>query len=905
MECYSVTRLAKLKLFLGPSTANKDVNAKNSTDFGANKNEESSFITVRKHALAFRYKPRLSGNVSSSQYSSKKPPFELTLEYGPSRTGHDMDSEAMPVVLNSNNVGNGGASITDKYVTWENEGKVYFEKTITPQRWDTADYIAPITGAVLSKILDHVLEYSYLNPRYQPFEVFDQSRQITLVRSSSSEDFVWAMYTKMAMYYVDIRPILTPKRTKVRLYVDSKDDVQPVKVGKPTVDYDSNPNSYENNIDMSANVGREAVEFTENIYSCVSKILNSDYELFLQNSKELAMEEEELLRKENIEIVEKEENEKLASTNPQTNENANSVDESRSKNKVDVSGTESTQEADNLKSNENFAHDEHVPLNIDRPLNVTNNGDSVILPEHNDDDNSTIDKGFENSQGAQYTTDDKEEADDLYYDGKNNEMGLVNEKSDDNNDNYYNHDESVTDDERILKNTMHNKTAAPRADSPENASGKDVSIRNGTPVPTDTVLSSGTISVTNVSNFSTPFPATDISMPPSLTPTSDLISTPTTQPTNFTFVPELPAAVQATAIAMASSAQQDLLSGDGALMTAAIVPCLRQSHLGVQVRNNGTTAYLFVDGSTYFKLKLAHPFLEVVSLNPSMPTTRPITKGEAEFSDWVIVIVIATGFFVGIFQLVRKVMSPFPEIHNASNDMDLNWLTSFCFGENNKSKYQKGNSLFQNNDASIGSPRWSIGKALQVGGGSRHEFSQDNITSSVDGRSRRKPAMKKVNGVTVMVGEIHTFDYIDEEDENYNNDDKIEVEGDKVEDYARSVDLSSNDSSSIDAKVTRLKSSTADEGEFLFDNDSKIDGIELTSQRSFSSSPSKREGLVRDPDLVALPNLVSKTKVAMPVGTILRQPPSLNNSKNNSSDSVSIAGDTNNVKPNVASFSIV
>ena len=60
---------------------------------------------------------------SDSRYSTFKPPFELTLEYGPQRTGLDMDSETVPMIQIHPYIEEQEGTMS-KYVTWENEGKV-------------------------------------------------------------------------------------------------------------------------------------------------------------------------------------------------------------------------------------------------------------------------------------------------------------------------------------------------------------------------------------------------------------------------------------------------------------------------------------------------------------------------------------------------------------------------------------------------------------------------------------------------------------------------------------------------------------------------------------------------------------------------------------------------------------
>jgi hypothetical protein len=96
IECYALTRKAKLE------------------------NSESvspSSILIRKSAIGFRYKP-----LSASQDAAVKAPFELTLEYGPQRTGSTQSFEAMPSV-NGHHRGLEYEDSDGMYVSWENHGK--------------------------------------------------------------------------------------------------------------------------------------------------------------------------------------------------------------------------------------------------------------------------------------------------------------------------------------------------------------------------------------------------------------------------------------------------------------------------------------------------------------------------------------------------------------------------------------------------------------------------------------------------------------------------------------------------------------------------------------------------------------------------------------------------------------
>lgn len=100
--------------------------------------------------------------------------------------------------------------------------KIYYSLSIDGQDWENAYYMAPITGAVLSKILtDYIMEYPTLHPRYQPFTVVEKKSGKPVLNSSNSEDFVWNVFRKLADMYVAVDPILAPKRYAIELTVEN------------------------------------------------------------------------------------------------------------------------------------------------------------------------------------------------------------------------------------------------------------------------------------------------------------------------------------------------------------------------------------------------------------------------------------------------------------------------------------------------------------------------------------------------------------------------------------------------------------------------------------------------------------------------------------------------------------
>lgn len=246
IECYTLTRSAKLE----------------------------NGLMVRKSALAFRFVPK-----SSSPDVVVKDPFELTLEYGPQRTGATQTFESMPSINGKNrDLDDSGDGM---YVSWENHAKIYYSLSISDHDWENAYYMAPITGAVLTKVLsDYILDYTEEHPRYQPFTVLQTSGKVVL-KSSNSDDFVWNVFNALSQMYVSIKPILSPKRYSLELHVeDVKRDVQRLESGVilDTVHYlDEEQNNTQEGSQRKQNVANAAAEFYSKLFLCLDAIKTGDY----------------------------------------------------------------------------------------------------------------------------------------------------------------------------------------------------------------------------------------------------------------------------------------------------------------------------------------------------------------------------------------------------------------------------------------------------------------------------------------------------------------------------------------------------------------------------------------------------------------------------------------------------
>lgn len=278
IECYILRRIAKLEQ-LPFNSPNVDYKSKNSTrNSNAMKN-----VSVQKTAIAFRFNP----NPSSSDL-----PFQLILEYGPARTGSSQSRESIPTVNGHSSNSGEEDSI---YLSWENDAKIYFTTSISQEEWIDYEYMAPITGAVLGKVMDYIYDYPIQHPRYQPFTVVTKQSERIILKSSNSDDFAWNVFEKLSDFFVNIDPILPPFRYIARLFVeDAGRDVirllgnKLLKDSEEVIENNSNGRGRKEDGDKlldesdqgGKNVANAAAIFYENFYACANAIQSGDYSAF-------------------------------------------------------------------------------------------------------------------------------------------------------------------------------------------------------------------------------------------------------------------------------------------------------------------------------------------------------------------------------------------------------------------------------------------------------------------------------------------------------------------------------------------------------------------------------------------------------------------------------------------------
>jgi hypothetical protein len=182
-------------------------------------------ISVTKTALGVRYRPPTVPGGDTTTLRR-----EITLEYGPDRAGMKSQHDLLPVVYLPDNAMTDSSSATGNipYVNWSNEGKVWYTTEIHAQQYESATYMASVTGAVVQAMLREAAMYTSRRgaKRYQPFQVLlvrDEQRSdpndngnvkeetaTIKLRSSSDVDFVQHCLHHLATLGVVLWPVLQP-----------------------------------------------------------------------------------------------------------------------------------------------------------------------------------------------------------------------------------------------------------------------------------------------------------------------------------------------------------------------------------------------------------------------------------------------------------------------------------------------------------------------------------------------------------------------------------------------------------------------------------------------------------------------------------------------------------------------
>jgi hypothetical protein len=312
------------------------------------------------------------------------------------------------------------------------------------------------------------------------------------------------------------------------------------------------------------------------------------------------------------------------------------------------------------------------------------------------------------------------------------------------------------------------------------------------------------------------------------------------------------AAADATSNAVSQAAMDSLLSGDGTLMTSIVAKCFSDPKYRLSsIDSNGTVTtefYLFRDSSSYYKLDLASPYLDVVKLNRQLPNAASMISdfgSGGDALDWTLALSLVLLALLMVLLVCQQ--------------MGNRWVDSIFKCQRwffNPRKYDYEGDIVSG-----------------VQSGSHFFFGKSGIPISMGGRRSSYSPRHGENLQEVIVDESLFKNGGDEDDDDDDDDDENELQALSIEHNGHKR----HPSSSLEVEMTNLR--TLDQKQ----NGRTIRNLNSWRTNSNSSSSSSEEDevalehslpiperLLRNPDLVELPYLKSKSKVAIPVGDMSR-----------------------------------
>jgi hypothetical protein len=675
----------------------------------------NSTIKIQKQALGIRFRPK-----QDVAALNVKKPMELTLEFGPQRLGQDLNDEAMPIVQ---------VEERSSYLTWENVGKVYFTRTIVKEKYVSSYYMASMTGAVLNKLLTDAVDYAERRRIYQPFAVYSQENGREL-RSSSSSDFTWFIWTHLAGLGVEIEPILPPPVYEARLVVKSVTKVVP-----------------------EATVTHKAATFYQKLYECLNAIATNDYGWLEDTSLEPT-------------------SSPAVTVSPSTGVHGDG-DRSRHRRsrfdeEVRLVDTEETEII-------SMGKDQQLEQGDDESLN---DGNSTSTPTVGPTLRNTFTSPPSTSPTIQtrspFPTEYESEEDTLLQDDETIENDLI-------------PPEPAKDAEKAKQAADEAQKAADEAKSAAQTEG-------------ETKAADAAQAAADAAH----------------------------------------AAADATSKAASKQAMDNLLSGDGALMSAIAATCFTDPRYAIgSIDINGVVtaeAYLYRDSSFYYKLELVSPFVAVSRINRALPRAiDPTDFGEGGDSlDWFLALSIAASLLFLVLLICQQ--------------MGKNYISSLARCQRwffNPRKYDYEGETMN-----------------EIQSGPMFFFGASGIPPSMGGLRSSYSPVRPGESLDAVLADGVVFG-LDNEDIDESDQSNLHFQGsteeDQLEIEMRSLSPKYNiyspgrPASVIRTCVNQPTSSDS----FTVDEDPEV---------ALENSLPVPERFFRDPNEVEMPSLKSTSKIAMPVG---------------------------------------
>ena len=338
-------------------------------------------------------------------------------------------------------------------------------------------------------------------------------------------------------------------------------------------------------------------------------------------------------------------------------------------------------------------------------------------------------------------------------------------------------------------------------------------------------------------------------------------------------------AADVTASQAATIAAAALTSGDGRIVTQTAALCFQDPVYGLGVSppleeedydphstTNATTtttttpnivtAYLYWDGAFYYRVNLTAPYISIITEQQFMPQPPVAGISREDFVDWTIFLLIAVGTLLGFLLLLQQISGRrfvpklfkyqrwfFQPRHFSLDDDDRDEMSQrgvgkvFSFGQDaiplSMGGRRMGTVFSDRDDARLmeKAENWLRGSSGVVGGGYRNIINKESSSLVNDG------------GMDELELSEHDF-------------------GGDLELVEPSPTPSSHNNGTYSRRHSFHSSDDADVSESDTLEGTQMDG-----------TPTR---LYRDPNLVDMPDLKSKSKVAVPVSISLHHQSSLN-----------------------------
>jgi hypothetical protein len=529
--------------------------------------------------------------------------------------------------------------------------------------------MAPITGAVLSKIMnEYMVEYPIRHPRYQPFTIIEKSTSKTIVKSSNGDDFTWNVIHALAEMFVNIDPIVVPQRFETKLYVENKKrDFENMSSSSMVTKMEAtNTNSHHGHgfdhgqdhhpqqhqqQQHEQKVANAAASFYQKLYSCLGAMQLGDYSAFDKTEQPtyppssypstvpsssptstLSQSPTAALSIKGTEGITT-----LTTTHTSSSSSSSSSSESKLKNSAQINQDDMNKKKHGSNDNKNKKH---------------NNNDKNKKHNNNDDDNGNDDND------------------------KGNEVNVSNNDNDIKNNNtattdFTNQGEEENEGrQRRLKYRMisNSKNINNNDDdrNNDNDDGTDGNKGENHYVQDAEEAAQEAMEAAEIANeLAESFPENEAALAAEQAAEA------------------AKKAAHATSEAAALAAIDGIKSGDGDMMTSVISTCFSDGKYGIRydeyesfdnrdgnddnrsgdnddIITSATTtttthAYVYIDGSHYYRLNLTAPYLTVSTVHNPLPTTTPVPEGKGDFIDISLAIAIIGGLCFGIFVMLHHI----------------------------------------------------------------------------------------------------------------------------------------------------------------------------------------------------------------------------------------------------------